>query len=261
MPSDYTLDHTKASSPSSSGQENEGASTSSSALLPSSIDTMPAPEAEQAILESALEVIAQPLPLLRSGTLSDDALAFKSAVIPGSTAGKHLRHVHSHFEILIEAMPDAEHLRREGRQQGAGAEGDDSLPVVDYDRRSRDLKMESSNKVAIAEYEGLMERFRRKMADSGGWLFDRELKVRATTPVVQEFRTTFGREIWFLALHAIHHYALLRICLHEQGIALQSPSSAKDSTTKHGVDPSQFGVAPSTLAQRTWKQELEKSRL
>ncbi|KAE8254700.1 hypothetical protein A4X13_0g3316 [Tilletia indica] len=265
MPSDYTLDHTKASS-SSEPQDGNTASSSTSALRTSpSVMTMPAPEAEQAILESALEVIAQPLPLLRSGTLGDDALAFKSKVIPGSTAGKHLRHVHSHFEILIDAMPDPAQLDSEQRQQSGTrnqattSEEDDLLPVVDYDRRSRDLKMESSNSVAIAEYLGLMERFRRKMAGSGGRLFDRELKVRATTPVVQEFRTTFGREIWFLALHAIHHYALLRICLHEQGIALQP--SASDSSTKHGVDPSQFGVAPSTLAQRSWKQELEKSRL
>ncbi|KAK0561563.1 hypothetical protein OC844_003149 [Tilletia horrida] len=275
---DYTLDHTKASSSGATDSApGAGASSVSSSSLPaassSAAMTMPTPEAEEAILQSALEVIAQPLPLLRSGTLDDRALAFKSKVIPGSTAGKHLRHVHSHFEILVDAMPDAEQLDAEGSPTSAASTragphargssgGDDGLPVVDYDRRSRDLKMESSNSVAIAEYEGLMERLRQKLAHTKGRLFDRELKVRATTPVVQEFRTTFGREIWFLALHAIHHYALLRICMHEQGITLQSTDSASSpSSSKHGVDASQFGVAPSTLAQRTWKQELEKSRL
>jgi len=267
MPSDYTLDHTKATSPSHSSDD---ASTSSAARgSPSAaVVAMPALEAEQAILDSALEVIAQPLPLLRSGTLNDRALAYKSKAIPGSSAGKHLRHVHSHFEILIEAMPDPEQLRDPPRTSrpslstsAADASDDDDLAAVDYDRRSRDLKMESSSSVAIAEYEALMERLRRKLSNSNGRLFNRELKVRATTPVVQEFRTTFGREIWFLALHAIHHYALLRICMHEQGITLQSKSNSDSGSQVTGTDASQFGVAPSTLAQRSWKQELEKSRL
>ncbi|KAK0566064.1 hypothetical protein OC861_003426 [Tilletia horrida] len=272
MPSDYTLDHTKASS---SKPEDGSPAISPSPLPPtSSLAAMPASEAEQAILESALEVISQPLPLLRSGTLTDKALAFKSKVIPGSSAGKHLRHVHSHFEMLVDVMPDLEQLlaskadhggrEAQGRSGSSGSHvesgsGDGDLPVVDYDRRSRNLEMESSSKVAISQYETLMGRLRQKLGGSNGRLFDAELKVRATTPVVQEFRTTFGREIWFLALHAIHHYALLRICMHEQGIVLQS--AAESTSSKYGVDASQFGVAPSTLAQRTWKQELEKSRL
>lgn len=49
-------------------------------------------------------------------------------------------------------------------------------------------------------------------------------------------------QLWFVALHAIHHYSLLRvIACGELGMTL----------------PPKFGVAPSTLAFRKFKHEVD----
>lgn len=34
---------------------------------------------------------------------------------------------------------------------------------------------------------------------------DQPVFVRATTPICQVMRSTLGRELWFAALHALHH--------------------------------------------------------
>lgn len=54
-------------------------------------------------------------------------------------------------------------------------------------------------------------------------------------------------QMWFVCLHAIHHYALARVILvHELGLQIN------DS----------FGVAPSTLVMRLWRQaSQERSKL
>lgn len=64
--------------------------------------------------------------------------------------------------------------------------------------------------------------------------------LRATTPILQEFHSTLGREVWFIALHSIHHFALARVILNELGV--------KENISK------EFGVAPSTLVFREWSK-------
>lgn len=48
-------------------------------------------EAEQWILQSALDTLHQPIQMLRDGVVKDQHLSAKSSLVPGSTVGKHLR--------------------------------------------------------------------------------------------------------------------------------------------------------------------------
>jgi len=57
------------------------------------------------------------------------------------------------------------------------------------------------------------------------------LTLQAVTPYLQEFDTSFGRELWFAGLHCVHHWSMVRVIAGELNIKL-----ADD-----------FGFAPSTL--------------
>lgn len=80
--SNYTLNHVPTG-------ERDGAAASSStdALL------MPKTrlEARDAIVSSLIQILEQPLGMLRSGTVRDEQMAAESKLIPGSSFGKHLR--------------------------------------------------------------------------------------------------------------------------------------------------------------------------
>jgi len=38
---------------------------------------------------------------------------------------------------------------------------------------------------------------------------DTPLTLHAVTPDLQEFQTTFGRELWFAGLHCVHHWSMV----------------------------------------------------
>lgn len=77
---DYTLDHRRAASsskPHSSGD------------LTTAPDTRL--EAQEAMRSCALQILEQPLEMLRTGIVGDEKLTVKSRNVAGSTVGKHLR--------------------------------------------------------------------------------------------------------------------------------------------------------------------------
>ncbi|KAG8908548.1 hypothetical protein FRB99_005908 [Tulasnella sp. 403] len=69
------------------------------------------------------------------------------------------------------------------------------------------------------------------------------ITLHAVTPFNQVLQTSLGRELWFVALHAIHHYAVIRTLAGELNLSV-------DET---------FGVAPSTLRYRN--QEGPKAKI
>jgi len=40
---------------------------------------------------------------------------------------------------------------------------------------------------------------------------DETMTLNAVTPHMQALQTSFGRELWFSALHAIHHWSMVRV--------------------------------------------------
>ncbi|KAG0043883.1 hypothetical protein BGZ83_010939 [Gryganskiella cystojenkinii] len=155
------------------------------------------------------------------------------------TIGKHVRHLHDHYRLLFSTYPPAQGLAR------------DSEWSVDYDKRSREVPMETDIEYAIQELERLqylLERYQdptsashnsngsnRKGSDN---TFPTDLSQLITLQATIDpthapvgFQTTFGRELWFCSLHAVHHFAMIKVICSEFGMPL------KDG----------FGFAPSTL--------------
>jgi hypothetical protein len=125
--------------------------------------------------------------------------------------GAHLRHVIEHYEALLSpAAPGC----------------------VDYDKRQRDRDLECDPALAHARLKSLQARLQEW---TDGQL-DAPLKVRGLAGLAGDcefvVESSVGRELVFVASHAIHHYALLQVHCLQQGI----PTAA------------QFGLAPATLA-------------
>ncbi|TFY66051.1 hypothetical protein EVG20_g5034 [Dentipellis fragilis] len=172
----------------------------------------------------SVKVLEQAVDLLENSLSSDDQLTYNSKFLPGSTIGKHLRHARDHFALLLAcAASEPPH-------------------VMSYDTRARNTPMESSRQAAldaikdmISTLEGVVPRSR----------LDTPLTLNAVTPYDQTFQSTFGRELWFAALHAVHHWSMVRVIAGELGIQLEDT----------------FGFAPSTLVYRGTEAPLGKHKM
>lgn len=145
-------------------------------------------------------------------------LAFDSSI------GAHYRHAIEHFEALLVAPDEA------------------GLPLIDYDARKRDTAIETERQRALDRTQELIEQFNDKSPPT----CENPVLVRckASSGEAEEslIGSTLGREMVYCIIHAVHHYALIKIMAQIQGIEL----------------PQDFGVAPSTLAfQRTRPAAVE----
>jgi len=127
-----------------------------------------------------------------------------------ASVGAQYRHVLDHYRRFLSGLP--------GRD-------------IDYDLRDRDPAVETSRVVAASAT--------RELRTALG-----HLDAPADTPIRVQLRidpdatepswatSTIGRELQFLVSHTVHHFALIKLLLAGDEVAL---------------DPD-FGVAPSTLA-------------
>lgn len=125
--------------------------------------------------------------------------------------GAHLRHVVEHYEALAQGLTHG---------------------VVDYDGRPRDRQLETCPTLARARLLGLRQVL-------GQWTPDmlhRPVQVLGRGGITGDFdfcvTSSVGRELAFLASHAVHHFALLAEHLHRHGVPV----------------PAHFGKAPGTVA-------------
>jgi hypothetical protein len=141
--------------------------------------------------------------------LSGEQYNQKIDTLSGATIGQHVRHVVEMFVCL-----------QEGYTTG----------VVNYEKRKRDITIETSKDVAIQ----LME-------DVAASLFSRnkELTLEAGfeehSNELNKLPTNYFREIAYNLEHAIHHMALIKIGIREVS-EIQLPES--------------YGVASSTIKSR-----------
>lgn len=126
--------------------------------------------------------------------------------------GPHLRHVIEHYEALLA-----------GLDQG----------VVDYDNRGRDREVERDAALARRRCEaliaGLNARRDRAWPETIAVAFDGGVDgddrfVSGSTPL---------RELLFIAGHAVHHYALLRLVLKAQGLILPESVGKAAATLRY----------------------------
>jgi hypothetical protein len=123
----------------------------------------------------------------------------------------HLRHVVEHYEALVNGQP---------------------LGVVDYDGRPRDRQLETSPTLARDRLLGLRQVLGQWTPD----MLDRPVRVLGQGGIIGDFdfcvTSSVGRELAFLASHAVHHFALLAEHLQRHGVPV----------------PTHFGKAPGTVA-------------
>lgn len=135
----------------------------------------------------------------------DTAVEFCSASI-----GSHYRHSLDHFKILLESVNDG---------------------MVDYDRRDRDVRLETERLRALQTTRD----FRHAARFLSHTVLDKAMEARSKVSYAgldaSAATTTFGREVMFAVSHAIHHHALIAMICSLRKIPV----------------PQNFGMAPSTI--------------
>jgi hypothetical protein len=126
-------------------------------------------------------------------------------------AGSHLRHIIEHYEALV--FPG-------------------TAQVVDYDKRPRDRELEVNPTLAKSRLNTLQDALR-------GWhqrTLDEPVRVLGQGGSTGEFdfavSSSIGRELVFVASHAVHHFALLLTYCQQHRMPV----------------PAHFGKAPATVA-------------
>ncbi|WP_421850231.1 hypothetical protein [Marinomonas sp.] len=156
-------------------------------------------------IQGCLEVFAQASSCLEMLDDTDYQASLKPHV--SSTIGEHFRHWLDVFQAVSHAGI-----------------------VIDYNQRRRGHKVETSREVALAE-----------IADLTNWLtslsekdLKRMVNIMTEVSVSQKqaclMSSTLEREITFAALHANHHFAMVKV-----GASLLGKAIADD-----------FGIAPAT---------------
>jgi len=103
---------------------------------------------------------------------------------------------------------------------------------IDYNRRERNLLIETDRKFAIEKFEFAIAR----LQQLSGNILERFVYVRSEVDPTYWLPSSLLRELEFLHSHTVHHHALIREKLASFGVAAEM----------------EFGVAPSTL--EFWKQ-------
>lgn len=142
--------------------------------------------------------------------ISPQAYTTPLSLLQGSSVGQHVRHTIEFYQCLFQQS-----------EQG----------LVDYDARTRNLRLETDPIFAAQMAEELLEETELHEAN-------RKLLLRVCfgQDEPQEIETTLARELVYLAEHAIHHFAIIKIALR--------------ADFPEVLIPEDFGVAYSTLKYR-----------
>ncbi|KAJ7071537.1 hypothetical protein C8F01DRAFT_1110918 [Mycena amicta] len=187
--------------------------------MQAAVDLLPAEETTLLVVSKM--ILQQGVDFLDDHVSTNAQLTVHSQFLPGSTIGKHLRHSIQHFELLLQCI------------QGPAPH------ILSYDVRKRDTLVEKDCDSARAALKETIQKLEEIVPGADPTT---PLKLQAVTPYLQEFDTSFGRELWFSALHCVHHWSMVRVIAGEMNIKL-----ADD-----------FGFAPSTLVWQGREAALAK---
>lgn len=130
------------------------------------------------LLLVALALLDQCSDLLQQLEGDNSMMAYESAALPGSTIGKHLRHLTDHFALLCSSTQSA--------SEGTETE-------LSYDTRIRNGPAEVD---AGAAEQGLaqLKATLRERAEKQ-WTSDQPVKLHAVTPFEVSTKSSVGREV------------------------------------------------------------------
>lgn len=127
-------------------------------------------------------------------------------------AGPHLRHLIEHYEALIARGPTG---------------------VIDYDARARDPEVERHPAVARVRLVSL----KTLLSHGSAAMLATPVAVRTLGGLrgEQSFTTasTIGRELMFLASHAVHHFAVLKLHALAHGVSVAEDLGKAPATVAH----------------------------
>ena len=159
------------------------------------------------LIQENVESLSQAVDLIER--LSDHHFTNNEDAWCQSGVGRHMRHIIDFFTTFFDGLPSG---------------------VIDYDNRKRRPELETNRAAAamrlreiITALESIEDFDRAVMSKTDGHRRD---------PSAAFSPSTVGRELQFLAFHAVHHFAMIAMILDRQGIKT----------------PAGFGIAPSTLA-------------
>lgn len=156
-------------------------------------------------VKANIETLQQAVDMLN--TIDDSAYRAATHASFDFSLGSHLRHLYDHYQLLLD-------------RYGSGR--------VDYDDRARDPRMETDRIYALDKINELIHRLE-NLEDRDMDLFIKmDCKSACADPWTP---STLKRELMYLAIHDVHHFALIAFILKFEGIE-----------TAPG-----FGIAPSTL--------------
>jgi hypothetical protein len=150
------------------------------------------------------EILTQLHDLL--GAISYEAYCCPLNLLHGSSIGQHVRHTVEFYQCLCEQAP---------------------LGCIDYDARARDLSLETDAAFAQSAIDALLQKINQIPENQ-----ILQLQTSLSDEVVV-IPTTTARELVYMAEHAIHHFAIIKIALREQFPQVSLPLH--------------FGVAYSTI--------------
>ncbi len=129
-----------------------------------------------------------------------------------SYAGAHVRHVIEHYEALLFAP---------------------LATRVDYDARPRDRGLEQHTALARSRLLRLAQR----LIDWPAVALAAPIRVHTRGGLFGEIEfsnlSTVGRELVFLASHAVHHFALLQVYCLQHGISMGTNFGKAPATVEH----------------------------
>jgi len=170
------------------------------------------------LISAASEILAQGVALLES--ITDEQFTTPVAPAFNSSLGAHYRHSLDHFTSFV-----------------AGADEG----MIDYDRRARDVVLENDRFAALNKTRELRERIEGLSVDTLASSTVACSKVCYSDGVAQSVESTMGRELMYVIMHAMHHYALIRVMGNLLDVEV----------------PAHFGFAPSTIDHE--RKQAEKA--
>ncbi|MDN4164163.1 DinB family protein [Cytophagales bacterium LB-30] len=159
--------------------------------------------------EASVQIVDQLIDLLKK--LNDEQYASLLPVLHGNSIGKHMRHVLEFYEALFSSL---------------------AVGSINYDKRKRDLLLETSTQEAIQQIEKIKTLL-------SGLHTDSTLLLRASFLANEEDEveivSSVSRELAYNVEHAVHHMAIMQIALnaHLPEIDLPSHFGLAVSTQKH----------------------------
>lgn len=154
--------------------------------------------------------------------LTDKQYQNKSEILSGSTIGQHVRHILEFYTCLLDGH---------------------NLGNVNYDKRERNPLIENSICSAIALIDSIVERLSCITGDRPIQLAGNYTSSSGSGD--QSVSSSLNRELAYNLEHAIHHQALIKVGLKEQGL---------DQLIEFN-----FGVAPASIRFYSSK-EMESYR-